>query len=268
MSNETASQSRNRTDTPRTDAKAGFANFDDAMKGGPGNVVPADFARELERELADALSGTDSLTWQYWRDRARAAESNTPSAIRGSVIEECAKVCELDGAKAWDKYKRGEPPYRANPYWEGCSDQADACADHIRALKNAAPQVFADSSKKISPYEARVPPSPAGAAPRCAATLPADPPMDCQAPDCECASPLPSSVEDRERWFVAREHAITIPGEARPSIGYIVVPKWPTFASFDEAAIFIKERDLPIGWVALRESQLAKRVPSATLERK
>lgn len=48
--------------TPRTDAKAGFANFDDAMKGGPGNVVPADFARELERELADALSGTDSLT--------------------------------------------------------------------------------------------------------------------------------------------------------------------------------------------------------------
>ena len=31
--------------------------------------------KEAEAKLADALSGTDAATWEYWRDRARKAES-------------------------------------------------------------------------------------------------------------------------------------------------------------------------------------------------
>lgn len=242
----TISPDKTETSTPRTDAKAGFANFDDAMKGGPGNVVPADFARELERELADALSGTDSLTWQYWRDRARAAESNTPSANTETHgvnmppdLHPTTKHLVLRFAQALaEKLYDAEQKYGYDDGWSGSAWESECREKLYEHLAKGDPRDVANYCAFMWHHR------------------------------WSTKRPLPSSVEDRERWFVAREHAITIPGEARPSIGYIVVPKWPTFASFDEAAIFIKERDLPIGWVALRESQLAKRVPSATQERK
>ncbi len=66
------SHDKHEAGTPRTDAVT-FRRSYGALEN---------LARQLERELADALSGTDSMTREYWRNRARSLEANPASAIQ------------------------------------------------------------------------------------------------------------------------------------------------------------------------------------------
>lgn len=58
------------------------------------------------------------------------------------------------------------------------------------------------------------------------------------------------------RWIVAKENAENVPGYERPQLSYVVVAEWPTFTDQQAAHQFIKEHQLPLGWVVMKESQL------------
>lgn len=80
------------------------------------------------------------MTEERIRELARKAHL-TPADVCAGIIrtaiaetrEECALACELVEAEEWDRYKYGEPEYRADPYREGMSDGAGKCAAAIRA---------------------------------------------------------------------------------------------------------------------------------------
>jgi hypothetical protein len=90
------------SDTPRTDAKA-FHNY---FPGGLRNlsVVSADFARELERELAAAKAEVAKANAE--RDRARMLFlDNHPSVISGDM-----DAPRVAGMLGWDCFKKEAKP--------------------------------------------------------------------------------------------------------------------------------------------------------------
>lgn len=72
--------------------------------------------------------------------------------------------------------------------------------------------------------------------------------------DAELNAPRSARVEN-DRWLVAQEH-VTDTGEPRPKLGYVIVHEWPTFETAEAAHDFLGERNLPLGWVVMKESQL------------
>jgi hypothetical protein len=57
-----------------------------------------------------------------------------------------------------------------------------------------------------------------------------------------------------ERWIVARETAVQ-GVTLRPKLGYTVLADAKPFDSFEAASAWIKKHDLPLGWVAMQDSQ-------------
>lgn len=57
-----------------------------------------------------------------------------------------------------------------------------------------------------------------------------------------------------ERWIVALETAVQIPGKRRPTLGYTVFADAEPFDSFEAASAFIKANNLPLGWVAMQDT--------------
>lgn len=56
-------------------------------------------------------------------------------------------------------------------------------------------------------------------------------------------------------FVVAKEAIIDVPGEPK-RVGYTVNPAFPTFGAWDDAAAFVKQKNLPLGWVIVEPKQL------------
>ncbi|UQN68311.1 hypothetical protein L0Z11_11500 [Burkholderia multivorans] len=84
---------------------------------------------------------TEALTLEFVRDVLKAARRTTPD--RESIIEECAKVCEMER----DALRKNEAIWDANPNlrpdedyvseWEASACRGEEYAAAIRALKTA-----------------------------------------------------------------------------------------------------------------------------------
>ena len=58
-----------------------------------------------------------------------------PARTFDDGVEAAAKICEDESTYFWKEYKYGNGPGRADTYWEGQADGANACAAAIRNMK-------------------------------------------------------------------------------------------------------------------------------------
>ncbi len=80
------------SDTPRTDEKAGFAGYDGDFENEPSEVVPADFARDQERELAQAHAILDNDPSKIIRNAKDGyPEGREPREL--TLAERVAAIC-------------------------------------------------------------------------------------------------------------------------------------------------------------------------------
>ncbi|MCA8481746.1 hypothetical protein LGN35_27855 [Burkholderia multivorans] len=84
---------------------------------------------------------TEALTLEFVRDVLKAARRTAPD--RDAIIEECAKVCEMErealrkNEAVWDAYPNLRPDEDYVSEWEASACRGEEYAAAIRALKTA-----------------------------------------------------------------------------------------------------------------------------------
>lgn len=84
---------------------------------------------------------TEALTLEFVRDVLKAARRTTPD--RDAIIEECAKVCEMErealrkNEAVWDAYPNLRPDEEYISEWESSACRGEEYAAAIRTLKTA-----------------------------------------------------------------------------------------------------------------------------------
>lgn len=84
---------------------------------------------------------TEALTLEFVRDVLKAARRTTPD--RDAIIEECAKVCEMErealrkNEAVWDAYPNLRPDEDYVSEWEASACRGEEYAAAIRTLKTA-----------------------------------------------------------------------------------------------------------------------------------
>ncbi|MDN7743076.1 hypothetical protein QZM78_03375 [Burkholderia multivorans] len=84
---------------------------------------------------------TEALTLEFVRDVLKADRRTTPD--RDAIIEECAKVCEMErealrkNEAVWDAYPNLRPDEEYISEWESSACRGEEYAAAIRTLKTA-----------------------------------------------------------------------------------------------------------------------------------
>ncbi|MDN7939386.1 hypothetical protein QZM76_14065 [Burkholderia multivorans] len=82
---------------------------------------------------------TEALTLEFVRDVLKAARRTAPD--RDAIIEECAKLCEMErealrkNEAVWDAYPNLRPDEEYISEWESSACRGEEYAKTIRALK-------------------------------------------------------------------------------------------------------------------------------------